>query len=73
MQYNWKKNITIFLSSQAVSIFGSSLVQFAITAYITIQTQSGMYAMASILCATLPTFLCLHLRAFGQINMIEKN
>ena len=57
MQYNWKKNITIFLSSQAVSIFGSSLVQFAITAYITIQTQSGMYAMASILCATLPTFL----------------
>ena len=57
MQYNWKKNITIFLSSQAVSIFGSSLVQFAITAYITIQTQSGVYAMASILCATLPTFL----------------
>ena len=57
MQYNWKKNITIFLSSQAVSIFGSSLVQFAITAYITIQTQSGVYAMAAILCATLPTFL----------------
>ena len=57
MKYQWKKNIAIFLSSQAISIFGSSLVQFAITAYIAIQTQSGVYAMAAILCATLPTFL----------------
>lgn len=56
MQTNWKKNVAIFMSSQAISIFGSSLVQFAITAYITVQTKSGLYATLAILCAILPTF-----------------
>lgn len=54
--YNWKKNTAIFLACQAISILGSSLVQFAITAYITVQTKSGVYATVSILCAILPTF-----------------
>jgi len=38
MKINWKKNVAIFMSSQAISLFGSSLVQFAITAHITVQT-----------------------------------
>lgn len=54
---NWKKNTAIFLAGQSISIFGSSLVQFAITAYITVQTKSGIYATIAILCAILPTFL----------------
>ncbi len=57
MNYNWKKNTGIFLSSQAVSILGSSLVQFAITSYITVETKSGIYATIGILCSILPMFL----------------
>lgn len=57
MSYRWKKNTAVFLSSQAISLLGSSLVQFAITSYITIQTKSGIYATIGILCAILPMFL----------------
>lgn len=39
---HWKRNITIFLSSQTISLFGSSLVQYAIFWYITLNTQSGV-------------------------------
>ncbi len=37
-QASWKKNIILFLSSQTVSLFGSMLVQYAITWYITLET-----------------------------------
>lgn len=53
----WKHNVTVFLSSQIISLLGSSLVQYAITWHITRTTQSGIYAMLSILCGFLPTFL----------------
>ncbi|MGI6174868.1 MAG: MFS transporter [Christensenellales bacterium] len=56
MQLNWKKNTAVFMTSQAISIFGSSLVQYAITWYITLMTQSGIYATLSIICGFLPTF-----------------
>ena len=56
MKYKWKRNTAIFLSSQAISILGSSLVQFAITSYITVNTKSGVYATIGILCAILPMF-----------------
>jgi len=57
MKYRWKRQTAIFLTSQAISLFGSALVQFAITAYISVQTKSGTYATIAILCAVLPTFL----------------
>ena len=38
----WKKNIVLFLFSQSISLFGSSLVQYAIMWYITLHTQSGI-------------------------------
>ena len=53
---HWKRNITLFLSSQTISLFGSSLVQYAITWYITLTTQSGMMMTISIICGFLPTF-----------------
>lgn len=56
MNYKWKKNTAIFMSGQAISLLGSSLVQFAITSYITVRTQSGVYATVAILCAILPMF-----------------
>lgn len=57
MQHSWKRNTAIFLSSQAVSLFGSSLVQYAITWHITLTTKSGFFAMLSILFGFLPTLI----------------
>ncbi len=51
----WKKNVMLFLAGQTISLFGSSLVQFAITWYITLNTQSGMMLTISIICGFLPT------------------
>ncbi|MDD4387509.1 MAG: MFS transporter [Clostridia bacterium] len=56
MQENWKKNIILFLVSQTISLFGSSLVQYAITWYITLKTQSGFMMTIAIICGFLPTF-----------------
>jgi DHA3 family macrolide efflux protein-like MFS transporter len=53
----WKKNVFIFLSSQAVSLFGSLLVQYAISWYIVLRTQSGVMMTISVICGFLPTLL----------------
>lgn len=53
----WKKNITLFLGSQTISLFGSSLVQYAIMWYITLNTQSGVMMTISIVCGFVPTFI----------------
>ncbi|KUO48736.1 MAG: MFS transporter [Desulfitibacter sp. BRH_c19] len=51
----WKKNIILFLASQTISLFGSSLVQYAIMWYITLTTQSGVMMTIAIICGFLPT------------------
>lgn len=51
---DWKKKGILFLVSQNISLFGSSVVSFAITWYITLETSSGMWMTASILCSMLP-------------------
>lgn len=51
---NWKKQIIMFLTGQASSLFGSSLVQYAIIWYITLNTQSGIMMMIATLCGFLP-------------------
>lgn len=56
MNKNWKKNIVLFIASQNISLFGSVLVQYAITWYITLETQSGTMMTISIICGFLPTF-----------------
>ena len=56
MRDNWKRDIVLFLSSQTISLFGSSLVQYAIMWYITLKTQSGMMMTIFIICGFLPTF-----------------
>ena len=50
----WVKNITKFLSAQTISLFGSSLVQFAIIWYITLETKSGLMMTLSTLSGFLP-------------------
>lgn len=54
---NWKKKTILFLGSQAISLFGSALVQHAIMWYITLATQSGVMMTISIVCGFLPTFI----------------
>ena len=54
---HWKKNTFLFLSSQTISLFGSSLAQYAIMWYITLTTQSGMMMTLFIICGFVPTFI----------------
>lgn len=54
---NWVKNIILFLSSQTISLFGSSLVQYAIMWYITLTTESGLMMTLYIICGFIPTFI----------------
>lgn len=53
----WKRDVTLFLSSQTISLFGSSLVQYAMMWYITLSTQSGMMMTIYIICGFIPTFI----------------
>jgi MFS family permease len=61
---NWKKNITLFLISQGISLFGSMLVQYAIMWYIVLQTESGIMMTIYIAAGLLPTFF---LSPFGGV------
>ncbi len=54
---DWKKKTIIFLSSQGISLFGSSLVNFAIIWYITLRTSSGTMLMLSVMASFLPQIL----------------
>ncbi|MDF2949981.1 MAG: transporter [Sedimentibacter sp.] len=57
MNKDWKKNVVLFLMSQTISLFGTSLVQYAIMWHITLETQSGLMMTISIICGFLPIFL----------------
>ena len=54
---NWRRNIVLFLSSQSLSLFGSSLVQYAMMWHITLTTESGIMMTLFIICGFIPTFL----------------
>lgn len=54
---HWKKNIILFLTSQSISLFGSSLVQYAIIWYITITSKSGVMMTIATVCGFLPQLL----------------
>ncbi len=51
---HWKRRTAFFLTGQVISLFGSSLVQFAIIWYITLSTQSGTIMTISVLCSFAP-------------------
>ena len=53
---NWKKTVTWFLAGQVVSLFGSSLVQYALMWNVTLRSQSGSMMTIAILCGFLPMF-----------------
>lgn len=53
----WKSKTLLFMTSQAASLFGSSLVSYAILWRITLDTQSGVMMTLYILFGFLPTFI----------------
>ena len=55
-QTTWKRKTTLFLTSQTFSLFGSSLVQYALMWYVTLETKSGFMMTLYIVCGFLPTF-----------------
>ena len=56
-QTTWKGQAILFLISQCITLFGSTLVQMAIVWYVTIQTSSGVWVAAFTVCSYLPQFL----------------
>ena len=61
---NWKKDITLFLVSQGISLFGSMLVQYAIFWYVVLKTGSGVMMTIYIIAGLVPTFF---LSPFGGV------
>jgi len=53
----WKKNVTLFMTGQAITLFGSSLVYFAVMWHITLTTQSGVMMTLIVIAGMLPVFL----------------
>jgi DHA3 family macrolide efflux protein-like MFS transporter len=53
---NWKKNTALFLAGQALSLFGSMVVQYAIIWHITLKTQSGAMISLFTVAGFLPMF-----------------
>lgn len=51
---SWKRKTALFLLSQNISIFGSSVTGYAIIWYITLKTSSGVYMTMATLASMLP-------------------
>ncbi|MDO4540745.1 MAG: MFS transporter [Syntrophomonadaceae bacterium] len=54
---SWKQKTVLFLISQGVTLFGSSLVQFALMWFVILKTSSGIWVSALTICAFVPQFL----------------
>ena len=54
---NWKQKAIMFLVSQAVTLFGSTLVQMAIIWYVTLNTGEGVWISTFTIASYLPQFL----------------
>ena len=53
----WQKRVLLFLISQCITLFGSTLVQMALVWYAAMQTSSGAWVAAFTVCSYLPQFL----------------
>lgn len=50
----WRRNTVLFLGSQAITLFGSSIVQMAIIWQVALTTSSGLWVTLMTLSATIP-------------------
>ena len=53
----WRRNAVLFLVSQSITLFGSTLVQMAVVWYVTLSTSSGAWTAAFSICSYPPQFL----------------
>lgn len=53
----WRRNAVLFLVSQSITLFGSTLIQMAVVWYVTLSTSSGAWTAAFSICSYLPQFL----------------
>lgn len=53
----WQAATAVFLGTQVLSMIGTSLVQYALMWYVTLETGSGLMMTFFIICGFLPTFL----------------
>lgn len=60
----WQRRVTLFLVSQSISLFGSSVVGFAVMWHITLETSSGLWMTLATLASTLPQ---IFLTLFGGV------
>jgi DHA3 family macrolide efflux protein-like MFS transporter len=56
MNISWKKNTALFVTGQALSMFGTMVVQYAIMWHITLTTQSGTMMTVFTIAGLLPMF-----------------
>jgi DHA3 family macrolide efflux protein-like MFS transporter len=56
MNDNWKKNTALFLAGQALSFFGTMVVQYAIMWHVTLGTRSGAMMTVFTIAGLLPMF-----------------
>lgn len=54
---HWKRDVAVFLSSQAISLLGSSIVQYALMWHVTLTSGSGLMMTLYIIAGFVPTFL----------------
>ena len=54
---DYKKKASLFLISQGITLFGSSIVQFAVIWYVTLKTSSGAWVSALTVAAYVPQFI----------------
>lgn len=54
---HWKRKAILFFVSQGITLFGSTLVSFAIVWYVTLKTSSGTWVAALTVCSFLPQTL----------------
>lgn len=57
MTQTWQTKIKRFITAQTISLFGSSLVQYAIIWHITLSTSSGIMMTIATICGFLPQML----------------
>lgn len=54
---SWQATTAVFLGTQVLSMLGTSLVQYALMWYVTLETNSGLMMTLFVICGFLPTFL----------------
>ncbi|BBM15862.1 hypothetical protein ABVF54_06480 [Enterococcus mundtii] len=69
---NWKTNIAYLLTSQAISMIGTMLVQYAIIWHVTLSTQSGTMVGLMNAIGILPMVLVMLLQEHLLIITTEK-